>query len=64
MYGPLLTCVAASRSSYDAMVKQFNYTSGTEISTVSDFRTAVRRDRNGPEAIAYRAWVQEARPPL
>ena len=50
LYGPLLACVTASRSSYEAMMAQMLATSGS----------ALRDDPNAPAALAYRQWVSKA----
>ena len=68
LYGPLLSCVTASKSSYNAMIKQFQESSGRTNSTgalsPAAFKNAVRRDPQGPEAVAYRAWVKSVLMPL
>ena len=60
LYGPLLACVTASKSAYDAMVQQVG---GTATDGPS-FRAAVRADEASPEGVAYRAWVEEVLLPL
>ena len=49
LYGPLLACVTASKSAFDAMVRQHS-PDGTKES----FIQAVREDAEGKEAQAYR----------
>ena len=51
LYGPLLACVTASKSAFDAMVRQHS-PDGTKESLIQ----AVREDAEGKEAQAYR-WV-------
>ena len=51
LYGPLLACVTASKSAFDAMVRQHS-PDGTKES----FIQAVREDAEGKEAQAYR-WA-------
>ena len=51
LYGPLLACVTASKSAFDAMVRQHS-PDGTKES----FIEAVREDAEGKEAQAYR-WA-------
>lgn len=60
LYGPLLACVTASKSAYDAMVRQV----GGAAANGSSFRAAVRADEASPEGVAYRAWVEEVLLPL
>ena len=60
LYGPLLACVTASKSAYDAMVRQV----GGPGTDGKSFRAAVRADENSPEAVAYRTWVEEVLLPL
>jgi hypothetical protein len=64
LYGPLLACVTASKSSYEAMVRQFSGSATDQCPSAADFRAAVRRDPHGPAACAYRQWVREVLLPL
>eukprot|EP00891_Asterochloris_glomerata_P009937 jgi/Astpho2/9937/Aster-06643 len=59
LYGPLLACVTASKSAFDAMVRQHS-PDGTKES----FIQAVREDAEGKEAQAYRHWMKEVLQPL
>ena len=65
LYGPLLACVTASKSSHDAMLHQASLESknGTSF-TVAEFRTAAAADPGGPIAQIYRTWVREVLLPL
>jgi hypothetical protein len=58
LYGPLLACVTASKSSYDAMLRQAG------ASSPAEFRARVRADPDGPAARAYRSWVRVVLMPL
>ena len=58
LYGPLLACVTASKSAYEAMLRQ------AKFSTNREFRAAVRADPDGPAAKQYRTWVREGLMPL
>ena len=58
LYGPLLACVTASKSAFDAMVRQHS-PDGTKES----FIQAVREDAEGKEAQAYR-WASCATVPF
>ena len=58
LYGPLLSCVTASKSAYDAMVRQV--AAGDAVV----FRAAVQGDKDGASAVAYRTWVEEVLLPL
>ena len=60
LYGPLLACVNASKSSFAAMVRQYQAVAPAS----ADFRTVIRDDPNGPAAAAYRQWVREVLMPL
>lgn len=64
LYGPLLACVTASKSSYEAMISQFNACPGKARCTPAAFRTAVRSNPNSEEAVAYRMWVKNVLMPL
>ncbi|GFR51542.1 hypothetical protein Agub_g13960 [Astrephomene gubernaculifera] len=58
-YGPLLSCVTASRSAFHAMVQQHS-PDGTKAA----FRAAVKANPEGKEARAYRTWMAEVLQPL
>ena len=58
-YGPLLSCVSASKSSYDAMVRQHS-----PDGTVAGFQRAVLTDPEGKEGQVYRTWMLEVLQPL
>ena len=64
LYGPLLACVTASRSAYDAMLRQAPATSHGRPMRQSEFREIVCSDPRGPVAAAYRTWVREVFMPL
>jgi hypothetical protein len=64
LYGPLLACVTASKSSYDVMINQFNAGPGKFPCSPSAFRSAVRSNPNSDEAVAYRMWVKTILMPL
>lgn len=64
LYGPLLACVTASKSSYDAMLRQAARDSGKQSLTPREFRAAVRRDPQCAAARAYRTWVKGVLLPL
>lgn len=49
LYGPLLSCVTASKSAFDAMVGQHS-----PDGTKAGFVRAIREDPDSREAIAYR----------
>ena len=61
LYGPLLACVTASSSSYDAMVRQVG---GAEGISGAAFRKLVREDRTSKAARHHRVWVREVLMPL
>jgi hypothetical protein len=58
LYGPLLACVTATQSAYNAMVKsamvKHNIHASTEESGAEAFRAAVAADPGGPVAETYR----------
>lgn len=58
-YGPLLSCVSASKSSYDAMVRQHS-----PDGTVAGFQRAILSDPEGKEGQVYRRWMFEVLQPL
>lgn len=58
-YGPLLSCVSASKSAYDAMVRQHS-----PDGTVAGFQRAVLKDPAGTEGQVYRRWMIEVLQPL
>jgi len=58
-YGPLLSCVSASKSSYDAMVRQHS-----PDGTVAGFQRAILSDPQGKEGQVYRRWMFEVLQPL
>ena len=65
LYGPLLACVTASKSSYDAMLQQASLRCGTgEALSPSEFRAVVQADPTGAVAQTYRRWVREVLMPL
>jgi len=59
LYGPLLSCITASRSAYEAMMRQHS-----PDGTPESFIKATRQDPEGPEAKAYRHWMKEVLQPL
>eukprot|EP00877_Chromochloris_zofingiensis_P001300 jgi/Chrzof1/11170/Cz05g26150.t1 len=58
-YGPLLACVTATKSSYDAMVQQHS-----PDGTILGFQRAVMMNPHGAEGRAYRLWMTEVLQPL
>jgi hypothetical protein len=58
LYGPLLMCITATQSAYDAMCRQ--HSDGTPES----FQAAVKQDPHSVQANAYRDWVREVFMPL
>ena len=64
LYGPLLACVTASKSSYEAMLRQAAVHCGSSKLTPDQFRQAVRASPNGTVATAYRHWVRDVLMPL
>lgn len=59
LYGPLLACVTATKSSYDAMVRQHS-----PDGTRDGFQAAIAAHPDGPEARAYRQWMTSVLQPL
>lgn len=55
LYGPLLSCVTASKSAFDAMIRQHS-----PDGTKSGFVRAIRENPDSGEAIAYRYWSHTA----
>lgn len=49
LYGPLLSCVTASKSAFDAMIGQHS-----PDGTKAGFVHAIRENPESPEAVAYR----------
>ena len=70
LYGPLLACVSATKSAYDAMVRQHAAAAGGVVAglqgaaAATHFRDAVRADSHGAAAEAYRTWVRVVLMPL
>ena len=64
LYGPLLACVTASKSSYDAMLRQAARNMNVSMLTSTEFAAAVRLNPQGPAARTYRAWVRDVLMPL
>ena len=65
LYGPLLACVTASKSSHDAMLRQAS--AGRPDGGVmqpQEFRALAAADPSGPIAQSYRTWVREVLLPL
>ena len=68
LYGPLLACVSATKSAYDAMVRQHAAAAGGVVAglqgaaAATHFRDAVRADPHGAAAEAYRVkkWPASA----
>ncbi|GAX73465.1 hypothetical protein CEUSTIGMA_g917.t1 [Chlamydomonas eustigma] len=58
-YGPLLACVTATKSAYNAMVKQHS-----PDATRSGFQKALSQDPEGPTAVAFRQWMSKVLQPL
>eukprot|EP00965_Chrysotila_dentata_P187408 6172113-Pleurochrysis_carterae.AAC.1 len=55
LYGPLLACLTASKSSYDAMVQQVCKQPGRRgMRTDADFKMAVRNDPRGFVSVQQR----------
>jgi hypothetical protein len=59
LYGPLLACVTASKSAYDAMIRQHS-----PDGTHEGFARKCREEPGGAEAAAYRQWVGRVLQPL
>ena len=51
LYGPLLACVTATKSAFDAMVRQH---SASADGSPADFIAAARENPEGPEGLSYR----------
>lgn len=64
LYGPLLACVTASKSAYDAMIRQVSTDSRKKSLDEKEFRRAVRDSPQGAPARAYRAWIKTVLLPL
>ena len=65
LYGPLLACVTASKSSHDAMLRLASAARDDgSVFTPSEFRKAAAADPTGPIAQSYRTWVREVLLPL
>lgn len=58
-YGPLLACISASKSSYDAMIRQ-----NSPDGSVQSFVNAIKENPKGPEGVIYRDWVITVLQPL
>uniref|UniRef100_A0A7R9YPK9 Uncharacterized protein n=1 Tax=Chlamydomonas euryale TaxID=1486919 RepID=A0A7R9YPK9_9CHLO len=58
-YGPLLACVTATKSAYDAMVQQHS-----PDGTLMAFTRALSEDSQGATASAYRGWMAQVLQPL
>jgi hypothetical protein len=64
LYGPLLACVTASKSSYDAMLRQASHACGKDVMKPSEFSAVCRSSPGGPSARCYHMWVREVLLPL
>lgn len=60
-YGPLLACVSATKSAFNAMVRQHSSDGHYDIKA---FHHACLRDPLGPEGTAYRMWMEKVLQPL
>ena len=58
-YGPLLALCAATKSAYDAMVRQ--HSSDGSLAT---FIRGIKEDPSGAEGVAYRHWIRCVLQPL
>jgi hypothetical protein len=58
-YGPLLASVSATKSAYVAMVRQHSPDGSADA-----FQACCMRDPAGPEAAAYRMWMEKVLQPL
>eukprot|EP00878_Enallax_costatus_P004346 GHUV01004581.1.p2 GENE.GHUV01004581.1~~GHUV01004581.1.p2 ORF type:complete len:196 (+),score=65.93 GHUV01004581.1:1905-2492(+) len=58
-YGPLLACVTATKSAYDAMVRQHS-----PDKSMATFQRKCTDNPAGPEATAYRMWMEKVLQPL
>ena len=56
LYGPLLSCVTASKSAFDAMIGQHS-----PDSTKAGFVRAIRENPDSAEAVAYRYTMIKGR---
>jgi hypothetical protein len=54
LYGPLLACITATQSTYEAMVMSAPVEEGPSRTKEMAFRDAVQEDPKGPSAEAYR----------
>lgn len=59
LYGPLLACISASKTSYDAMIRQHS-----PDGTVSSFVGAIQENPKGEQGHAYRHWIKTVLMPL
>lgn len=59
LYGPLLACVTATKSSFDAMVRQHS-----PDGTRQGLQTAIQASPDGSVARAYRQWMTSVLQPL
>jgi hypothetical protein len=64
LYGPLLACITASKSSYEAMISHLNAGPGKSPCSPAAFRAAIRSNPDGEAAAAYRMWVKTVLMPL
>ncbi|WIA09377.1 hypothetical protein OEZ85_008783 [Tetradesmus obliquus] len=58
-YGPLLACVTATKSAYDAMVRQHS-----PDGTLQRFQELCMAEPSGPQAAAYKIWMEKVLQPL
>lgn len=58
-YGPLLALCAATKSAYDAMVRQHS-----SDGTLGSFIRGIKEDPSGAEGVAYRHWIRSVLQPL
>lgn len=58
-YGPLLACITASKSSYDAMIRQ-----NSPDGSVESFVKAIKEHPEGREGVIYRDWMISVLQPL
>lgn len=59
LYGPLLSCVTASKSAFDSMIQQHSPDGSREA-----FVSAIRENPDSREAQIYRQWMKEVLQPL
>lgn len=59
LYGPLLACVTASKSAFDAMVRQHG-----ETQTPAEFISTAREHPESREGHTYRQWMKTVLQPL